>query len=104
MLLMTLVENAMKHGLEPVGGGRIAVRARRSRDRLEVTVTDDGAGFGATASGGTGVGIVNVRRQLAARYGDLGRLTLEGCQPRGARATIVIPPPSTRRPREPAIC
>ena len=91
MLLMTLVENAMKHGLEPVGGGLIMVRARRSRNGLEVTVTDDGAGFGATASGGTGVGIVNVRRQLAARYGDRGRLTLEGRQPRGARATIVIP-------------
>ena len=77
MLLMTLVENAMKHGLEPVGGGCIEVRARRRRGMLEVSVIDDGAGFGATATGGTGVGIVNVRRQLAARYRDLGRLTLQ---------------------------
>jgi len=91
MLLMTLVENAMKHGLEPVGGGCINVRARRRRDMLEVSVIDDGVGFGAAASGGTGVGIVNVRRQLAARYGERGRLTLEGREPRGACATIVIP-------------
>ncbi len=91
MLLGTLVENAIKHGLEPVGGGRIEVRARRRRNVLEVSVLDDGAGFGATASSGTGVGLVNIRRQLAAHYQSQGRLTLEGREPRGARATIAIP-------------
>jgi len=91
MLLLTLVENAIKHGLEPAGGGRIEVRARRRRGLLEVTVLDDGAGFGATASSGTGVGLVNVRRQLAARYPDRARLTLAGRRPRGASATIEIP-------------
>lgn len=91
MLLGTLVENAIKHGLEPAGGGRIEVRARRRRNLLEVTVLDDGAGFGAAASSGTGVGLVNARRQLAARYQSRARLTLEGREPRGARATIAIP-------------
>ena len=91
MLLLTLVENAIKHGLEPAGGGRIEVRARRRRGLLEVRVLDDGAGFGATASSGTGVGLVNVRRQLAARYPDRARLTLAGRRPRGASATIEIP-------------
>jgi LytS/YehU family sensor histidine kinase len=91
MLFITLVENAIKHGLQPAGGGHIEVRARRRRDLLEVTVLDDGAGFEATASSGTGVGLVNVRRQLAARYRSRARLTLEGREPRGARATIVIP-------------
>lgn len=91
MLLVTLVENAIKHGLEPVGGGHIEVRASCRRDLLEVTVLDDGAGFGATASSGTGVGLVNVRRQLAARYRGRARLTLEGREPRGARASIAIP-------------
>jgi LytS/YehU family sensor histidine kinase len=91
MLLVTLVENAIKHGLDPVGGGHIGMRARRERDFLEVSVSDDGVGFGATASSGTGVGLVNVRRQLAARYGSRARLILEGCEHRGARATIVIP-------------
>jgi sensor histidine kinase YesM len=91
MLLVTLVENAIKHGLEPAGGGRIEVRARRRRHLLEVSVLDDGAGFAAAASSGTGVGLVNIRRQLAARYPGGARLTLEGRDPRGARATIAIP-------------
>jgi len=91
MLLVTLVENAIKHGLEPAGGGHIEVRAGRRRNVLEVTVLDDGAGFGTTASSGTGVGLVNVRRQLVARYQSRARLTLEGREPRGARATIAIP-------------
>ena len=91
MLLITLVENAIKHGLEPAGGGHIEVRARRRRDLLEVTVLDDGVGFGATASTGTGVGLVNVRRQLVARYQSRAQLTLEGREPRGARATITVP-------------
>lgn len=96
MLLITLVENAIKHGLEPAGGGCIEVRARRRRNLLKVTVLDDGAGFGATASSGTGVGLVNVRRQLAARYQNRGRLTLEGREPHGACATIEVPLRSAR--------
>lgn len=91
MLLVMLVENAIKHGLEPAGGGHIEVRARRRRDLLEVTVLDDGAGFGSTASSGTGVGLANVRRQLVARYQDRAQLTLQAREPRGARATIAIP-------------
>jgi len=96
MLLVTLVENAIKHGVEPVGGGHVEVRAVRRRNLLEVSVRDDGAGFGATASSGTGVGLVNVRRQLVARYQGRARLTLEEQEPRGARATIAIPLSTTR--------
>ncbi len=91
MLLITLVENAIKHGLEPAGGGHVLVRARRRRDLLEVAVLDDGAGFGAAASSGIGVGLANVRRQLAARYQNQARLTLETREPRGASATLSIP-------------
>lgn len=91
MLLVTLVENAIKHGLEPAGGGCVAVRARCRDNLLEVAVLDDGAGFGATATSGTGVGLVNVRRQLNARYQNRARLTLEGREPRGACATIELP-------------
>jgi len=91
MLLVTLVENAIKHGLEPAGGGRIEVLARRRRHLLEVAVFDDGAGFSATASSGTGVGLVNARRQLEARYQGRARLHLEEREPHGARAVIVIP-------------
>ena len=91
MLLTTLVENSIKHGIEPAGRGHVLVRARRRRKMLEVSVLDDGAGFGAAESDGTGVGLVNVQRQLAARYKARARLTLEAREPRGAVATIFIP-------------
>jgi LytS/YehU family sensor histidine kinase len=91
MLVMTLVENAIRHGLEPAGGGTVLVRAQCSRDTLAVEVIDDGVGFGNAASSGTGVGLVNVRRQLAARYGGRGRLALTAGTPRGARARLSIP-------------
>ncbi|MET0656995.1 MAG: histidine kinase [Steroidobacteraceae bacterium] len=98
-LLVTLVENAIKHGLEPAGGGHVLVRARRKRNTLEVAVLDDGVGFGAAASGGTGVGLANVRRQLQARYDREGRLTLEAREPRGASAKISMPLRAATAPR-----
>ena len=91
MLAMTLVENAIRHGVEPAGGGRVRVTAHRDGDALQVEVADDGVGFGGAASSGTGVGLVNVRRQLAARYGGRGRLTLSASLPRGATARIELP-------------
>jgi LytS/YehU family sensor histidine kinase len=91
MLLMTLVENAVKHGLEPLGGGSLCVRVHVDSDALHVAVIDDGAGLGAAPGSGTGVGLVNVRRQLAERHGSHARLTLEGRAPRGTRAVISIP-------------
>lgn len=92
MLLITLVENAIKHGLEPNSrGGEVIVRAQRTGQLLEVAVLDDGAGFSAAGSGGTGVGLANVRRQLAARYGSQACLALASRSPRGACATISIP-------------
>jgi signal transduction histidine kinase len=91
MLLITLVENAIRHGLEPAGGGSIRVSAQRQRNGLEITVQDDGVGFGGAASSGTGVGLVNVRRQLAARYPNQARLGLQSLEPRGARVSISMP-------------
>jgi signal transduction histidine kinase len=91
MLVVTLVENALKHGLEPAGGGTVLVQAQRRRQMLEVCVLDDGAGFESVASSGTGVGLANVRRQLAAHYPAQGSLELTSRAPRGADATIVIP-------------
>jgi sensor histidine kinase YesM len=101
MVLVTLAENAIKHGLAPADlGGTVDVAASRNGTSLVVTVTDDGVGFGASA-GGTGVGLVNIRRQLAARYGDGARLTLE--QQGGVCARIVVPwPPAGAQPRETA--
>ena len=95
MLLMTLVENAIKHGLEPVGGGSVYVRVHTDSDALQIAVIDDGAGLGSAPGGGTGVGLVNVRRQLSGRHGSRASLTLEGRAPRGTRAAISIPLPRT---------
>ena len=96
-MLISLVENAIKHGVEPsVDGGTIAISARRDGDRVVLTVTDSGRGLAASgaASGGTagdGVGLSNVRERLAALFGSRARFTIEDVQPRGARAIIAIP-------------
>ena len=98
MLLVTLVENAIKHGIEPSGaGGHVTVRARRDGEMLEIAVLDDGVGFGGAATSGTGVGLVNVRRQLKARYGSTAQLRLASQEPHGASATLVIPMPTATR-------
>ena len=93
MLLQPLVENAVKHGLEPdVDGGALTVTARRSGTRLELEVTDTGRGLGSTVDGVTsGLGLVNLRARLAALYGDAARLTIEENAPRGTCATIALP-------------
>jgi sensor histidine kinase YesM len=90
MLVQPLVENAIKHGLEPkVEGGNVAFSAERSGDKLRLVVADTGLGFtGATSSG---VGLKNVRERLHALYGDAGKLIIEDNAPAGTRAIIEIP-------------
>jgi sensor histidine kinase YesM len=92
-LLISLVENAIKHGIEPAAqGGTVSVRARHEGDTLTVTVSDTGRGLAeGAATGGAGVGLSNVRERLAALYGSRGRFTLEPNVPRGARATLALP-------------
>jgi LytS/YehU family sensor histidine kinase len=92
-LLISLVENAIKHGIEPsADGGTISVRARRDGERLVVEVADTGRGIVETeARPGGGVGLGNVRERLAALYGTRGRFTLSPVEPRGTRATLEIP-------------
>lgn len=71
----TLIENAIKHGLEPAArGGRIDVRAWADNDRLLIEVADTGIGF--TASAGSGVGLANARERLSLLYGDAAELDL----------------------------
>jgi sensor histidine kinase YesM len=90
MVLPTLVENAIKHGLSPLPeGGRIDIRARREGDDLVVEVRDDGAGF--SGAGGTGVGLANTRSRLAALYGGRAGLELSSGTPRGVVARIRLP-------------
>jgi LytS/YehU family sensor histidine kinase len=79
LLLQPLVENAIKHGLEPqVDGGRIEVTARQVGDRLYLDVRDTGAGLGSPLSAtGTAFGLEQVRARLATLYGPRATLTLQ---------------------------
>ncbi|WIG55646.1 MAG: Autolysin sensor kinase [Rhodanobacteraceae bacterium] len=91
MMLQTLVENAIKHGLEPKpGGGTVWLIARRDDDRVTVTVADDGLGFG-VAGGGTGIGLKNVRERLRLIYGERATLSVVANAPQGVAATITVP-------------
>ncbi|HEY4137644.1 MAG TPA: histidine kinase, partial [Casimicrobiaceae bacterium] len=91
-LLISLVENAIKHGIEPAAaGGSITVSARRDGESVVVSVADTGRGLSATTTSGQGVGLTNVRERLAALYGARGRFTLESLAPNGARATLALP-------------
>jgi signal transduction histidine kinase len=90
MMLITLVENAIKHGLTPLAeGGRIDFQARVDKGTLEVRVADTGAGF--QASSGSGIGLANIRSRLTALYGGRARLQLESNTPRGVVSLISVP-------------
>jgi Histidine kinase/Histidine kinase-, DNA gyrase B-, and HSP90-like ATPase len=92
MLLQPVVENAIKHGIEPkIAGGEVSVTARRQGDRLLVEVTDDGLGVRATrAAGSTGLGLANLRERLSTMHGVHATLAIEDRQP-GTRVTIDLP-------------
>jgi hypothetical protein len=92
MMLQSLVENAIKHGLEPKAeGGSLTITADVANGNLRVTVADTGLGFGAGARPGTGVGLANVRERLAALYGGRAKLTVDANTPTGTIATIEVP-------------
>ena len=92
MMLQSLVENAIKHGIEPKPeGGTLRVSAEVVDNRLRVTVSDDGMGFGAVASDGTGLGLQSVRDRLKLLYGDAAELEITACQPTGVGAAIEVP-------------
>jgi chemotaxis protein histidine kinase CheA len=89
MMLPTLVENAIKHGLEPKPeGGRIEVKAGREGDTLRLSVIDTGSGFSATPA--TGVGLANIRERLHLLFGDRARLEITDNAP-GTRASLTLP-------------
>ena len=90
MLLQPLVENAVKHGLEPkVDGGNINVTAIENNGHMRITVADTGKGFSSYNS--SGVGISNVKERIKLIYGDKGKFSLEENYPNGAKAIIEVP-------------
>ena len=97
MLLQPIVENAIKHGLEPsVEGGEVAIIGRCEGEHLVITVADTGIGFSKKpqpnqrADGG-GVGMENVRQRLLSTYGAAATMQLEAQTPRGAKIILTIP-------------
>lgn len=107
LVLQPLIENAVKHGLEPqVDGGTVHVKAARLAvggvDSLQVCVEDDGAGLAAAASrprrrvaggaDGNGIALANLRERLRSRFGPTAQLTLsDRADGQGTRACLVIP-------------
>jgi hypothetical protein len=90
MLLQPLVENAVRHGIEPcVAGGRIEIRAALDQGRLEVQVRDSGAGFGPAP--GAGLGLANVRARLAALFGAAGALDILELPEGGVLSLVRLP-------------
>jgi sensor histidine kinase YesM len=90
MLLQPVVENAIRHGLEPkVEGGELRLAARRDRDDIVVEVRDTGVGFGATTRGG--VGLTNLRERLRGLYGERASLAIGDNAPAGTVVTVRLP-------------
>jgi hypothetical protein len=90
MMLQTLVENAIKHGLEPKAeGGRLEIAAEIVDGQLAVHVRDTGMGF--APKGGDGVGLANVRERLKAMYRGRAELVISLPADGGTCATIRVP-------------
>jgi sensor histidine kinase YesM len=100
----TLIENAIKHGLESAArGGRIDIRAWAEQDRLHIEVADTGIGF--TANAGSGVGLANARERLSLIYGEDAELDLSGNDRADAASGVIarISVPLAVRPESTAI-
>jgi hypothetical protein len=92
MMIQTLVENAIKHGLEPkADGGSLKVKAEIVHGKLAVSVADTGLGFGKAPTAGTGVGLANVRERLQLIYGAKASLAVTENPVGGTIVTITVP-------------
>ena len=98
MLLQPLIENSIKHGLEPrISGGTITLRSRIEGGRMMIEVEDDGVGIAPgrhRSSGvltGTGIGMKNVRERLDVLFGDAAHFDVTSRPGRGTKVTLGIP-------------
>jgi LytS/YehU family sensor histidine kinase len=92
MVLQMLVENAIKHGLEPKPeGGLLQVQAAVVDGDLRLTVTDSGVGLGTGWQDSSGTGLKNIRERLALRYGAAAQLVVEPREGGGARVVVRLP-------------
>ncbi|HET7434120.1 MAG TPA: histidine kinase [Thermoanaerobaculia bacterium] len=89
--LLTLVENAVRHGIDPSEeGGRIAIDVHRHGDRCVVRVTDTGAGLHASATS-LGTGLTTLRERLQLIFGDAANLSLTSIAPHGVAVEVEMP-------------
>ena len=92
MMIQSLVENAIKHGLEPKAeGGKLSVRAEVNHGKLAVTVADTGLGFGKAPTAGTGIGLANIRERLQLVYGNKASMVVTENLPSGTLVTLTVP-------------
>ena len=97
ILLQPLIENSIKHGLEPrINGGTVTLRSRLNGDRVMIEVADDGVGMGnkppsALRRDGAGIGMTNVRERLEVLYGNQARFNVVSNPGRGTLISIEIP-------------
>jgi two-component system LytT family sensor kinase len=93
LILQPLVENAIRHGIEPREGiGRLSIRASRSNGTLQLRVTDNGGGLtGGAVRPGEGIGLSNTRSRLRHLYGENYRLELVPAEGGGLEARIDLP-------------
>ena len=95
LMLISLVENAVKHGIEPKKGTvKISVVSKKIMvdgvKKLQISVIDDGVGFGGATSG-TGIGLSNIQERLRQLYGDAAALTLISRDEGGIEASLSLP-------------
>ena len=91
MLLQPIVENAIRHGLEPkVEGGEVRVSARRENGAVEIDIADTGVGFGATTRS-DGIGLSNLRARLQGLYGSRASVAITDNAPAGTRVSVRLP-------------
>ena len=92
MMLQSMVENAIKHGLEcKPEGGTLKIVADVADHKLRITVTDDGVGFGVVPSNGTGLGLPTIRERLRLLHGEAGQLHIAANSPSGVIAMVEVP-------------
>jgi len=94
-MLISLVENAVKHGLERASRpGEIVISATLSGARLRVLVSDDGTGLADQM--GQGFGLANIHERLQLLYGDAASLAVTAAQPNGVNAALTVPLPAAK--------